>query len=124
MDACHALELPFEPQGKSYCRNVLTQRARLRVTLLNEMDIPINPELPNRKALYVRLGSMLQTHPHRIARANAIKAQAASGQALPFPASLAALAVAVIPQGAGAPALSSGAKSAGAAGGGKKKGKR
>ncbi len=35
-------------QPKAYCRDVLTQRARLRVTLRNELDVPINPDVPDR----------------------------------------------------------------------------
>jgi signal recognition particle subunit SRP19 len=47
-ECCAYLGLPPEVQQKAYCRDVLTQPVRLRVSLHNESGILVNPQVATR----------------------------------------------------------------------------
>lgn len=65
IDCCKYLKLPAEIEDKQYPRDWWLSRGRLRVQLFNEGGTPINPEIPTRREMLLRIAELVPKHPNR-----------------------------------------------------------
>ncbi|CAD7696673.1 unnamed protein product [Ostreobium quekettii] len=64
-DVCKFLKLPSELEvNKRYSRDWMV-RGRVKVELKNSSGAPTVPEIPSRKALFLRLAELVPKHPGR-----------------------------------------------------------
>jgi signal recognition particle subunit SRP19 len=83
-DSCNkGLGLKAEPELKFYSRDFLIP-GRVRVQLFQPDGKPCNPDIPNRRALMMRVAQLVPKHPGRSEKAKAAAAKAAAAtQQLP-----------------------------------------
>lgn len=71
LDGCtKGLKLPAQVEDKSYSRDWLI-RGRIRVQLKTDDGKPLNPDIPTRTALMLRVAELVPKHPMRSKRAQA-----------------------------------------------------
>ncbi|EFJ39771.1 hypothetical protein VOLCADRAFT_78252 [Volvox carteri f. nagariensis] len=63
-DCCKLLKLESQIEAKHYPRDWLP-KGRIRVQLKGEDGKPINPEIPDRRTLMVKLAELIPKHPGR-----------------------------------------------------------
>lgn len=81
LDCCKYLKIPTDVEDKCYSRDWLN-RGRLRVQLYKEgTREPVNPEIPNRRTLLLKIAELVPKHPGRSKKnqAQAPKPETASG---------------------------------------------
>lgn len=75
LDACNkGLKLQAQIEDKSYSRDWLV-RGRIRVQLKDSNGKPVNPEIPSRTELMIRVAKLVPQHPMRSKRALAQQQQ-------------------------------------------------
>lgn len=79
-DCVKYFKLPVEIENKAYSRDWMI-RGRLRVELFKEDGTPVNPEVPTRRELLLRIAELVPRHPNRSKKAQAAQAQASSSNA-------------------------------------------
>ncbi|GLC46906.1 signal recognition particle 19kDa [Pleodorina starrii] len=76
-DCCNLLKLESAIEAKHYPRDWLP-KGRIRVQLKGDDGKPVNPEIPNRRTLLLKLAELIPKHPGRAAGGKARQQSAAA----------------------------------------------
>ena len=119
LDCCRYLGLPCDVEDKQYARDWWLSRGRVRVQLRDlDSGAPVNPDIPSRRELLLRVADLVARHPGRHAPRGGGKAGGgASGSGV-------AAAGGASGSGAGGGGAAGGGGKAGGGGSSKKKGKK